>query len=385
MLRVAVISPDGTRLMPTKASRARRWEKSGKAVKKWNDAGICYFQLIDAPSGTEVQPVTVGIDPGKSYSGIGVQSAKSTLFRAHLILPFGRVRARMDQRKLLRRGRRGRRIKRNVVFALRNHRQKRFNNRCQCKITPSIKASRQLELRIVTELAKIYPISSIFYEMVKADVDRTSGRKGAKSGKGFSPVMVGQKWAVEQLSKIALVITRLGWQKDGNGTSQIRKHLGLEKDKVNKSEAKPETHAVDGVALACGQFIQYKSFKTLREHGHDWSGSVLVTDSVFKVITRFGAIRRGKEYGFFRRQLHVEKPAKGGIRKRKGGTVTPFGFRVGDFVKATKSGVTVFGWIGGYTEGAKSISLYDWRWERIAKFQASKTKLIRRSNGLCIA
>jgi hypothetical protein len=385
MLRVAVVNQNGTPLMPTKASRARRWEKSGKAVKEWNDAGICYFQLTSNSSATETQPIVFGIDPGKSYSGIGAQSAKSTLFRAHLVLPFGRVRARMDQRKLLRRGRRGRRIKRNVIFALRNHRQKRFDNRRQNKIPPSIKASRQLELRIVTELAKIYPITSIVYEMVKADVDRSSGRKGAKSGKGFSPVMVGQKWAVEQLSKIAPVLTRFGWQKDGNGTSQIRKHLGLEKDKVNKSEAKPETHAVDGVALACGQFVQYKSFESAREHGHTWVGNVSITDSVFRIITRFGAIRRGKEYGFFRRQLHVEKPAKGNIRKRKGGTVTPFGFRVGDFVKATKSGKTVFGWIGGYTEGAKSVSLYDWRWKRIAKFQASNTKLIRRSNGLCIA
>jgi hypothetical protein len=56
---------------------------------------------------------------------------------------------------------------------------------------------------------------------------------------------------------------------------------------------------------------------------------------VFKVITRPGAVRRGKEYGFFRRQLHFEVPDKSGTRKRKGGTITPFGFRVGDLVKAS--------------------------------------------------
>jgi Zn-dependent protease with chaperone function len=46
----------------------------------------------------------------------------------------------------------------------------------------------------------------------------------------------------------APVFVREGWQKNGNGTSQIRKQLGLEKDRENKGEAKPETHAVDGVA-----------------------------------------------------------------------------------------------------------------------------------------
>jgi hypothetical protein len=48
-----------------------------------------------------------------------------------------------------------------------------------------------LELRVVTELAAIFPVTAIGYERVKADVDQTQ-RKRAKSGKGFSPVMVGQ-------------------------------------------------------------------------------------------------------------------------------------------------------------------------------------------------
>jgi hypothetical protein len=116
-----------------------------------------------------------------------------------------------------------------------------------------------------------------------------------------------------------------------------------------------------------------------------WVGSVQITDSVFKIITRFGAVKRGKQYGFYRRQLHFEVPAKGEIRKRKGGTTTPWGLRVGDFVKAEKSGEIVYGYIGGYTEKAKAVSVYDWQWKRIAKFSVSKTTLLRRSNGLCTA
>lgn len=386
MIRVPVVSKDGKPLMPTKSSRARRWVEQGKAVDRWSDVGIYYVQLLES-SGEETQPVVVGVDPGKSYAGIGVQSAKFTLARFHLILPFGRVKQRMEQRKMLRRSRRSRRINRRVVFKSRNHRQVRFNNRKQSKVPPSIKASRQLELRVVKELSKIFPLTAIGYERVKADVDRTSGRKNAKSGKGFSPVMSGQLWAIAQMETIAPVFVREGWQKDGNGTSQIRKQLGLVKDKENKSVAKPETHAVDGVALACGYFVKYSRHITSNTQGYIWKGEVDVTNSVFKVITRPGAVKRGKEYGFFRRQLHFEVPDKSGIRKRKGGTITPFGFRVGDLVKASKSKEIFIGYIGGFTntDKSKNISIYDDSWKRIGQFTPSKVKLLRRSNGLCVA
>jgi hypothetical protein len=385
MIRVPVVSYDNRPLMPTKSSRARRWIDEGKAVGKWSDVGIYYVQLL-APSGEEVQPVVVGVDPGKSYAGIGVQSAKFTLARFHLILPFGRVKSRMEQRLMLRRSRRSRRINRHVPFKFRNHRQKRFNNRKQAKIPPSIKASRQLELRVVRELSSIFPLIAIGYERVKADVDRTK-RKTAKSGKGFSPVMNGQNWAIAQMETMAPVFVREGWQKDGNGTSQVRKYLELEKDQENKGEAKPSTQAVDGVALACGYFVQYSRHITSNTQGYLWKGDVTVTDSVFRIITRPGAVKRGKEYGFFRRQLHFEVPDKSGTRKRKGGTVTPFGFRVGDLVKASKSSEVFVGYVGGFTctDKTKNVSIYDYTWKRIGQFTPSKVQSLRRSNGLCIA
>lgn len=391
-LRVPVQNPDGSPSMPTKPSRARRWVRDGKAVGKWSDAGIYFVWLVVEPSGRTTQPIVIGIDPGKSYSGIAVQSARVTLYLAHLVLPFQRVKERMGAavikngkviknvrgRALQRRVRRGRRINRKVAFKLRAHRQKRFSNRVKSKIAPSIKASRQVEIRIATELANIFPVTSIVYEVVQADVDRTSGRKGAKSGKGFSPVMVGQYWAIEQLQSIAPVVKRFGWQEDGNGTSQIRKHLGLLKDKKNKDLAVPETHAVDGIALAASQFIRFAQYHYRGEDGAEWRGSVTITPAPFKVITR-------PEY--FRRALHFDNPEKGGTRKRKGGTVTPFGYRAGDKVSVATKGETLFGWVGGFTDTAKSkkVSVYDQHWKRIGQFGLKQIKLIRRSNKLCIA
>ncbi|WP_228060821.1 RRXRR domain-containing protein [Coleofasciculus sp. LEGE 07081] len=108
MLRIPVVSPDGKPLMPTKPSRARRWLRDNLAVKKWSDVGLFYIQLTQQPSGEKTQPVALGVDPGKSYSGIGIQSPRVTLFMAHLVLPFQSVKDRMEQRRMMRlKGRRG--------------------------------------------------------------------------------------------------------------------------------------------------------------------------------------------------------------------------------------------------------------------------------------
>ena len=84
--------------------------------------------------------------------------------------------------------------------------------------------------------------------------------------------------------------------------------------------------------------------------------------------------------------LSIEVPDKSGTRKRKGGTITPFGFRVGDLVKAAKSQETYVGYIGGFTntEKSKNVSIYDYTWKRIGQFMPCKVKLLRRSNGLCV-
>ncbi|HEY9692003.1 MAG TPA: RRXRR domain-containing protein [Oculatellaceae cyanobacterium] len=363
-MRIPVVDQDNQPLMPTTSARARKWIESGKAVKHWSDCGQFYVRLTVEPSGRDTQDVVIGIDPGKKYSGVGVQSAKFTLYTAHLILPFQAVRNRMDARRLMRRGRRGRRINRKIMFSKRAHRQKRFSNRRQSKLAPSIRANRQLELRTVAELCKLYPITEIRYEYVKADVDLTSKRKRAKSGIGFSAVIVGQKWMLDQLSQLAPVATIYGYE-----TAALRNQLGLTKTK-EKSKAEFNTHAVDGVAIAASHFVEYRKYCTVAERGAKWLGAVTITTAPFFIVRR---------PPYSRRQLHLMIPALGGIRRKYGGSTTKHGFRKGDLVDSPKG----IGYVSGDTD--KQISVSDANWKRLGQIAVNKIRLIRRSSGLVIS
>lgn len=354
MLRVPVLTPSGNPLMPAKASRVRRWLKEGKAQVVYNDLGIFQVQLVRYPRTRNTQPIAVGIDPGKHYTGVGVQSAKFTLWMAHIQLPFKTVRERMEQRHMMRRGRRGRRINRKIAFSKRAHRQKRFDNRRGNKLPPSIRANRELELRVIDELSLIYPITTVAYEIVKARGD-----------KGFSPVMVGQKWQLENLEGYGEVKKVEGWQ-----TANIRQQLGLHKQKHSKGDAIPATHAVDGVALACGVFIRYGM---IDRQTMGWKRDVKVQPAPFTIIRRPPISRR---------QLHLMVPSIGGIRRKYGGTVTRHGFRKGDYVEATQGIKSYRGWVSGDTE--KQVSVSDQNWKRLGQFSKNKVRLVQRSTGLIV-
>jgi len=75
-VRVPVLNVDGQPIMPTKASRARRWLRDGKAKVVHNDLGVFQIQLLQEASGTEQQDIVVGIDQGKLFTGMAVQSSK---------------------------------------------------------------------------------------------------------------------------------------------------------------------------------------------------------------------------------------------------------------------------------------------------------------------
>jgi len=373
--RVPVIDPNEKPLMPTTPARARKWIKSGKAIGKRNKLGVFYVQLTQLPSGYETQPIVVGTDRGKCFTGIAFQSKLATIALFHACLPgFYKsknksldrqsVTGKMAKRTELRRTRRGQRINRKVAFIQRSHRQKRFSNRRQKKLSPSIKSNREMELRILNEMAKILPISEIR--------DEACGGNTLKNGKGISPVTVGQEWFRAQASLIAPVT-----EVDSLDTGLYRNRLRLTKDRKDKSKQTPETHANDAIALAATAFIEYKAFNTTNTHGYEWIGECTVTPAPFVVLTR---------PKLFRRKLYQENYEKGGILKRQGGTITPFGFRSGDYVQTSRSCEVIHGWIGGWTDTQKqkNVSVYDHNWSRIGQFNPKNVRLLQRSSKLCV-
>ncbi|MDY6901435.1 MAG: RRXRR domain-containing protein [Cyanobacteriota bacterium] len=371
--RVPVVSSDGRSLMPTTCSRARKWIESGKAVGKRNKIGVFYVQLTQKPSGYNTQKIVAGVDRGKAFTGLAVQTEQATIVKIHACLPgFYKskkqkkdkqsVTGKMAKRHELRRTRRGQRINRNKPFKARNHRQKRFSNRRSSKLSPSIKANREMELRLLSELAKLLPLTEIR--------DEDCGGNSKKNGFGISPVTVGENWFRDEASKIAPVVNV-----NSLDTEKYRNYLGLTKDKKDKSKQCPETHANDAISLSSTSFIEYKEFATNASHGHHWVGKIKITDAPFIIITR---------PKLFRRKLYQENYSKGGKLKRVGGTVTPYGFRSGDKVKTTKKNKTYIGWIGGYSEVNKVISVYDHNWKRLGQFSPNNTMLLNRSTKLCV-
>lgn len=199
--RVPVVSPDKRPLMPTTPARARKWIQSGRAVGKRNRVGVFYVQLLHEPSDYKTQEITVGVDRGKAFTGIAVQTKNNTIAKFHICLPgFYKskgtkkdrvsITGKLAKRAELRRSRRARRIDRSKPFKLRNHREARFNNRRQSKTSPSVDANRLMELRVLFKLVDILPITEVR--------DESCGGNSKKMVREYHPLLLAksgfEKW-----------------------------------------------------------------------------------------------------------------------------------------------------------------------------------------------
>lgn len=71
-------------------------------------------------------------------------------------------------------------------------------------------------------------------------------------------------------------------------------------------------------------------------------------------------------------------PAKGGIRRKNGGSKTRYSFRKGDLVNSSKG----IGFFSGDTE--EKVSVSDANWKRLGQIASSKVILIWRCTGLIV-
>ncbi len=94
-----------------------------------------YIQLTTPTGETIPHDTIVGVDPGKLYAGVGLQTPQATLW-GHVVLRFPVVKKTRESRRQSRRFR---------WYRKRTQRPIRFRHRTDQKMPPSIRANRELE------------------------------------------------------------------------------------------------------------------------------------------------------------------------------------------------------------------------------------------------
>lgn len=161
---VYVLSKNGQPLMPTERhGKVRRLLRDGKAkvVKR------CPFTIrLLYESGTEVQPVSLGVDAGSRVIGLSAATEDRVLYE-------GEVELRRDIPDLLstrRECRRGRRYRKT------RYRKPRFRNRVRSKnkgwLAPSVENRIRTHMKAVAAVCRILPVSRIVVETAAFDIQK---------------------------------------------------------------------------------------------------------------------------------------------------------------------------------------------------------------------
>ena len=314
---VPVKTKDGQQLMPMHASRARKLIKRGEATPYW-DNGIYCIRLNKEPSGRETQEVVVGVDPGSKKEGFSVTSAAYTYLNVQADA-HNKVSKKVEKRRELRRGRRSRKCPN------RPNRTNRLANKE--RIPAGTRARWDWKLRILNWLGKIYPVTHVCVEDIKARTKQYQKRWNAL----FSPLEVGKHWFYGEIQKRWELLTLQGWE-----TREIRDGLGLKKSSKKLSETF-DAHCVDSWCLA---------YSAVGGEG------VPDNTSLFCVAP----------IPISRRKLHRQNPQKGGVRPRYGGTVLGPGLIKNSLVKHVTyglvklSGINAKGLFSVYSLGGKRLT-----------------------------
>lgn len=271
---VPVTSKFGKKLMPTNPNKAGVLIKKGLATPYWSNGIFCIRLNYDAKEYT--QDVCVGVDPGSKKEGFTVRSESHTYLNVQADA-HNKVGKKVAKRRELRRGRRS------CKCPNREHRKHNLSNRN--RIPAGTRARWDWKLRILDWLSKLYPITHVCVEDIKA---RTI-KRAKKWNQSFSPLEVGKQWFYSEIEKRWRLYT-VG----GHETKELRDRLGLKKSS-NKLTETFDAHCVDSWCLTY----------------HVLGGEPTVDNTHIFCISPLPIQRRN---------LHREAPKKGGVRSRYGGT-----------------------------------------------------------------
>ena len=303
---VPVKSKDGKVLMPTHPNKAGMLIKKGLATPYWSNGIFCIRLNYETTEYT--QDIVVGVDPGSKKEGFTVKSESHTFLNVQADA-HNKVGKKVAKRRELRRSRRSRKCP--------NRKKKNHNLSNRNRLPAGTRARWHWKIRILDWLSKLYPITHVCVEDIKA---RTKQYQ-KKWNQSFSPLEVGKEWFYGEIRKKWDLLTIQGYE-----TKDIRDRLGLNKSKDKMSESF-DAHCVDSWCLAY----------------HAIGGDTIVDNaSVFCIAP----------IPIQRRNLHREVPKKGGVRHRYGGTRC-LGFTKGTLVKSIKWGLC---WISGHQNGKINLT-----------------------------
>ena len=267
---VFVLDNQNKPLTPTTPAKARKLIKAGVAVKtfsKFNTFGV----ILLTDTRKEIEQGTLGYDVGTKFEGYSIVVGKENLLNVKLDLPDKKqIVRKLEERRILRRTRRGRKCRR---------RPARFRNRSRKGfIAPSQLVMIQSRLKVLKELVRIYPISNAGIE----DVRFNHAKK--RWGKNFSTCEIGKSMIRKFFKDLNIKLYEFA----GYETKQIREKYGYKKSS-KKGEDVFSSHCSDSLSLALevglGERIQV--------------GKFLVVDDSYRCV---------------RRKLHDTQAGKGGKR-----------------------------------------------------------------------
>lgn len=303
---VPVLDENKKPLMPCSEKRARKLLERGDAKPYWIEHVFCII-LQRKPKSTYLQEVCIGIDPGSKFNGYSVKSEAHTFINLQ-VNAVTTIKSKIEERTMLRRGRRNRKTP---------YRKCRFNRSIKDKLPPSTKARWQQHLNIIKWMGKIYNVTLVSLEDIKA---RTI-KNARKWNKNFSPLEVGKYWFSGQVKNLGLKL----YKYQGFDTYEMRKGYGFKKNS-NKSKKDFYTHAMDAWCLAnevIGGHVTIDNERTM----------------YFKPLM------------YHRRKLHEVLPKKNGFRRAYGGTLSQ-GIKRGTLVVHPKWGKSI---VGGESKGRVSL------------------------------
>lgn len=243
----------GKPLMPMRWGRANEKVKLGKArFRLHRKLGIKYLELLEMPSGFDVQKIVLGIDPGSHFDGFSIVSEQQHHENFELIHNKN-IKKRMDKRRKFRKTRRSN---------LRN-RPARFDSRTKKQIVPTIRSMYDFRTNTIDKFCQLYPISTCVIE----DVRYNHFRNHLGKGYNFSQAERGKSVLYKYLKlRFDLLIVR------GYNTSKKRTDIfGSESKNSNKASKTFNAHCIDSFVLSTMSLLNIPSInKKLRLIAKIW-------------------------------------------------------------------------------------------------------------------